>query len=702
MVFQYLAFDLGKRGFHRLHLVQYVDTIAVVGHHLGDAANLSFDAAKPVDFLIDCTFGHIFPLVLVPYGGIYEPMQKTNMKFSRRSMIGSLAALSGLAALPMPAWATGKMSGHGGGPVRKGINELSGANIDLHIANGSFATGGRSGHAIAVNGTVPGPLIRMKEGEKTLLSVHNMLDVDSSIHWHGLLLPFQFDGVPGISFPGIKPGARFDVPFTPRQSGTYWWHSHSGLQEQLGHYGPIIIDPAGPDPVQYDREHIILLSEFTPMHPHAIMKKLKVAEGYFSMQKTTATDDYDLSSEDRRMWGRMRMMPTDIADVSAPTFSYLINGHGPDDGLELPYKPGERVRLRLINGSAMTFFNIRLPGLPMTVVQADGINVQPVTVDELQIGVAETYDVIVTPTTEGAFALAAESMDRSGMAQASLTSQPGRKASFPDLRDPPLLTMTDMGMDHGEDQGDGGHGAHGAQTATPADHSKMNHGAAAIPAPPAKDHSGHDMSAMATGEATTGHDMASMNMDMGSMNMRDTSMLPDSVEVGPGIDMVAMNPQDRTGYPGLGLDNVPHRVLNYRMLKSIKMDHYKRAPDREMELHLTGNMERYMWSFDGKKMSAVGDDPIRFGYNERVRVKLVNDTMMAHPIHLHGMFFEIVNGQGHHQPKKHTVIVQPGSSATFDVTTDEPGDWAFHCHLLYHMHAGMMQTVSVAFPGDAA
>tara|TARA_R110001606_G_scaffold12706_11_gene55719 strand:- start:34482 stop:36308 length:1827 start_codon:yes stop_codon:yes gene_type:complete len=608
-------------------------------------------------------------------------MIKSNASLSRRRMITSLAALSGAAALPMPAWAMGKMGSHDGGAVRKGINELSGAKIDLHIADGRFATGGRSGHAIAVNGTVPGPLIRLKEGEQTILSVHNMLDVDSSVHWHGLLLPFQFDGVPGISFPGIKPGARFDVPLTPRQSGTYWWHSHSGLQEQVGHYGPIIIDPAGPDPVQYDREHIILLSEFTPMHPHQIMKKLKVSEGYFSMQKTSATDDYPLSAEQRRMWGRMRMMPTDIADVSAPTYTYMINGHGPEDGLELPYKPGERVRLRIINGSAMSFFNVRLPGLPMTVVQADGQNVQPVAVDELQIGVAETYDVIVTPTEAGTFAIAAESMDRSGMAQASLTSQPGRKAAFPALRDPPLLSMVDMG------HGNMDHGSGGAEAAEPMDHGKMDHAAM-----------GH---AMPEAAPAGGHDMATMDMS-GGMDMRDTSLLPDTVKVGPGIDMVSMNPQDRTGYPGLGLDKVPHRVLNYRLLKSLEMDHQKRSPDREMELHLTGNMERYMWSFDGKKMSAVGDDPIRFGFDERVRVKLVNDTMMAHPIHLHGMFFELVNGQGHHQPKKHTVIVQPGSSATFDVTTDEPGDWAFHCHLLYHMHAGMMQTVSVAFPEGAA
>ncbi|WP_417622699.1 copper resistance system multicopper oxidase [Parasphingorhabdus sp.] len=608
-------------------------------------------------------------------------MIKSNISLSRRRMVTSLAALSGTAALPMPAWATGKTGGHGGGHVHKGIHELSGAKIDLHIAEGSFSTGGRSGHAIAVNGTVPGPLIRLKEGEQTLLSVQNMLDVDSSIHWHGLLLPFQFDGVPGLSFPGIKPGARFDVPLTPRQSGTYWWHSHSGLQEQMGHYGPIIIDPAGPDSVQYDREHIILLSEFTPMHPHQIMKKLKTSEGYFSRQKTSASDDYRLSGEERRRWGRMRMMPTDIADVSAPTYSYLINGHGPDDQLELPYRPGERVRLRIINGSAMTFFNIRLPGLPMTVVQADGQNVQPVEVDELQIGVAETYDVIVTPTAEGSFAIVAESMDRSGMAQASLTSQPGRKAAFPALRDPPLLTMVDMG--HGSHGGGMDHDGDDAKPAEPMDHSKMDHAAM-----------GHGAS-----EPVAGHDMAAMDMT-GGMIMRDTSLLPATVKVGPGIDMVSTHPQDRTGYPGLGLDNVPHRVLNYRMLKSLEMDHEKRAPEREMELHLTGNMERYMWSFDGKKFSAVGDAPIRFAHDERVRVKLVNDTMMAHPIHLHGMFFELVNGKGHHQPKKHTVIVQPGSSATFDVTTDEPGDWAFHCHLLYHMHAGMMQTVSVAFPED--
>jgi CopA family copper-resistance protein len=614
-------------------------------------------------------------------------MNESKFPFNRRQVIGSLAALSATAGLSMPAWSRGKMSHTGQGAFKQGSAVLTGPKVHLNIGEGRFSTAGRSGHAIGLNGSIPGPLIRLQEGTHAELMVHNMLNEDSSVHWHGLLLPFQFDGVPGLSFPGIKPGGHFTAKFDVRQSGTYWYHSHSGLQEQMGHYGPIIIDPEAKDPVEYDREHIILLSEFTPMHPHQIMKKLKVAEGYFSQQKTATFDNYDMSAEERLMWGRMRMMPTDIADVSAPTYTYMINGHGAADGLELPYEPGERIRLRFINGSAMTFFNIRIPGLPLTIVQADGQNVQPTQVDEFQIGIAETYDVIVTPGKQGAFALVAESMDRSGMAQATLTSQPGLRADFPELRDPPLLSMVDMGhggmMDGGHDgHGGGGHSGHDAMDADPVDHSKMDHSA--------MNHGAMDKAAPAP-----------MDHDMGSMKMRDTSRLPDTVEVGPGIDMVAMAPQDRMGYPGLGLDDVPHRVLNYKMLKSLEMDHGKRPPDREMELHLTGNMERYMWSLDGKKYSAVGDSPIRFAYNERVRVKLVNDTMMAHPIHLHGVFFELVNGHGHHQPKKHTVIVQPGSSATFDVTTDEPGDWAFHCHLLYHMHAGMMQTVSVAFPEDA-
>ena len=545
------------------------------------------------------------------------------------------------------------------GPIRQGFDEVSGRVIDLAVGQGAIEVAGRSGHAFAVNGSVPGPLVRLKEGEAVTLRVANHLAQDTSIHWHGLLLPFQFDGVPGVSFPGIKPGETFvyELPAL-RQSGTYWWHSHSDLQEQTGHYGPIIIDPAGPDPVQADRDYVLLLSEFSPLHPHTIMAKLKKGEEYFNRQKTSWTDDYRLSGSDRRMWAGMRMMPTDIADVTGSTYTYLINGHAPEDSLEYLFSPGERVRLRIINGSAMSFFNIRIPGVRMSVVQADGKNVRPIEVDEFQIGTAETYDIVVEPTAE-AHTIVAEAMDRSGMAVATLASRAGARAPVPSLRDPVLLTMTDMG--------------HGGM-----------------------DHSGGDHSNM-------GHAPSTGGMDHGSMKMRDTSSVPPDVAVGPGVDMVSANPADRMGDPGLGLDNVGHKVLTYRDLTALEPNDDPRKPSRHMQIHLTGNMERYMWSFDGRKFNAVADQPIRFAYNERVRVKLVNDTMMAHPIHLHGHFFELVNGADRmHQPQKHTVIVQPGGSATFDLTADEPGDWAFHCHLLYHMHAGMFQVVTVASPDGEA
>ena len=562
----------------------------------------------------------------------------------RRFMLGS----AGLAAtgLAIPAWAKGASLTH----AKQGFGDLSGETIDLVVANHHTTIGGRSAHAVAVNGTIPGPLLRLREGQDLRINVANHLAEDTSIHWHGLLLPFQFDGVPGISFPGIKPGQTFTYEFPVRQSGTYWWHSHSGLQEQSGHYGPIVIESADPDP-RYDRDYVVMLSEFTAMHPHEIARKLKVGEHYFNYQMQTATEG-DMPLKDRLMWGGMRMNPRDILDVSGSTYTYLVNGHGPMDGLEYLFTPGERVRLRVINGSAMSFFNIRIPGVPMTVIAADGQEVAPVEVDEFQIGTAETYDVIVQPPA-GAHALVAEAMDRSGMGVATLTSHAGHRATPPPLREPVTLTMADMGMGamEGMDHS-GGHGAHG----------------------------------VAEGGASEG---------AMSHSMRDISKLPPNVKAGPGLDMVAPMPVDRMDFPGLGLDTVDHRVLRYTDLKAKRANPH-RMPTRQIEIHLTGNMERYMWSFDGKKFSAVTDDPIRFAYDERVRVKLVNDTMMAHPIHLHGHFFELVNGAGMmNQPLKHTVIVQPGSTATFDLTADEPGDWAFHCHLLYHMHAGMMQKVTV-------
>ena len=563
--------------------------------------------------------------------------------------------LLGLAGA-VPAWARG--GNLLDATARKGFDEVTGSNIDLTVARSAFSTGNKRGGAIAINGSIPGPLLRLKEGTTVRLNVHNQLEEDTSIHWHGLIVPFQLDGVPGVSFPGVKPGETFTAEFPVRQAGTYWWHSHSGLQEQAGHYGPIVIDPAGPDPVQADREYIVVLSEFSEIDPNVIYEKLKKSADYFNYEQPTWTDDYPLSGAQRRDWARMRMSPVDILDVTGSTFAYLINGHGPADNLEFNFQPGERVRLRFINSGAATYFNIRIPGLPMTVVQADGQNVEPVEVDEFQIGIAETYDVIVTPGNDTAYTMVAESMDRSGMGIATLASASGARAAIPPLRDPPLLTMADMGMGGMAGMGAGSEG----------------------------------MSGMSSGQ------------EAAPPGMRDTSRLPADVKVGPGLAMVSANPVDRTGDPGVGLSDVPHRTLDYRKLRSLTPNADQRTPSRRMEIHLTSNMERYMWSFDGKKFSAVSDDPIRFAYNERVRVKLINDTMMTHPIHLHGHFFQLVNGApADRQPSKHTVNVQPGGSVEFDLTADEPGDWAFHCHILYHLVAGMFQIVTVANPaGDDA
>jgi CopA family copper-resistance protein len=599
--------------------------------------------------------------------------------FSRRSLLAGIGA--GASMLAVPSWAQGH-SMHGGGHSRAGplippgFDEVRGPVIDLSIGSGHRIVQGRRGPGIAVNGSVPGPLIRLTEGQDVRLNVTNNLTVDSSVHWHGLLLPFQYDGVPGISFPGIKPGETFTYRFPIRQSGTYWYHSHSGLQEQSGHYGPMIIDPKGGEPIAVDRDYILLLSDFTTLDPHFIMNRLRTGEGFFNRQQATWTDDYPMSGEERRMWGQMRMMATDIADIGGKAYTFLANGRGPKEGMEYLFKPGERIRLRIINGAAMTFFNVRIPGLAMSVIATDGQMVRPVEVDELQIGAAETYDVIIEPGSAPAYSIVAESMDRSGMALATLASAPGLRADVPALRDPPLLTMGDMGMNHG----DGG-----------MDHGGMDHGS--------MDHGSMDQGAMDHG--SMGHSGGSMSMQ--GMKMRDTTLLPPDVAIGPGIDMVSMAPVDKMGDPGLGLRDVPHRVLNYRMLVARDASPEPREPTRLLELHLTGNMERYMWSFDGRMYSAVSDVPIRFAWNERVRVKLVNNTMMAHPIHLHGLFFEMVNGQpAELQPRKNTMIVQPGASAQFDLTANEPGDWAFHCHLLYHMHGGMMQTVTVVGPEAAS
>ncbi|RYY29374.1 MAG: copper resistance system multicopper oxidase [Sphingomonadales bacterium] len=579
----------------------------------------------------------------------------TPLNLDRRALLKTSGGIA--SAFAFPAWA--QHVSHGITPAAT----LSGEEIALSIGHRMIRVNGRSSHAIAVNGTVPAPLIRLREGQKVRLSVTNTLDEDSSIHWHGLLLPFSMDGVPGISFPGIRPRSTFTYEFPVIQSGTYWYHSHSGLQEQMGLYGPLVIDPAGPDPIQSDREHVIVLSDHGPLHPHAIFRKLKLMGGHFNYQKQTIAGllaGKDQPLKDRLAWGAMRMDPTDIADVTGSTYTYLINGHGPADNWTGLFKPGERVRLRIINASAMTTFNVSLPGLALSVVQADGLPVRPVEVDELQIAVAETYDLIVTPSEDRAFALVAESVDRSGMALGTLAPRPGMKAEAPPLRPRPLATMKDMGMDMG------GHAPPGNDPNCPPEHAAMGH------CPPA------------------GGTGAAKPMQH---SMRDFSMAP-GVARTPTVQSISPMPVDRMGEPGQGLEDVGHRVLTYRDLIATTRNPDVREPERAMEIHLTGNMERYMWAFDGVKFSDI-KGPIPFRTGERVRITLVNDTMMAHPIHLHGHFFELVTGHGDHAPRKHTINVQPGGKASFDVTMDAPGDWAFHCHLLYHMHAGMMQVVSV-------
>ena len=592
---------------------------------------------------------------------------------NRRRFTHQMSAVAAGALLPR--WA------RAGSPAAlAGLSPVSDTTYQLTVDHAMRTIDGRDGHAVLVNGQLPAPLLRWREGQDITINVSNRLEVDTSIHWHGILLPFHMDGVPGVSFPGIKPGATFTYRFPLLQAGTYWYHSHSGLQEQQGHYGPIIIDPAQPDPVSYHREHVIVLSDWTFEHPHRLFAKLKKVSHVYNRQQRTLGDFFSDARRDglqrtladRQMWGAMRMNPADIADVTAATYTYLINGHSPADNWEGLFRANERVRLRFINASSMTIFHVRIPDLPMTVVGTDGLNVQPVDTDEFQIGVAETFDVIVSPE-DRAYTIMAESNDRGGYASATLTPTPGLAAAVPALRPRPTLTMKDMAMDHGShggmdhsgmDHGDMDHSQHAGM-----DHGSMNHGS--------MDHSRH-----------TG-----MNRSQPAGPTRQTHPHPG----GAGVVGFAENPVNRLHERPLGLENEPHRVLVYTDLKSLEPNPDTRAPGRELELHLTSNMERYMWSFDGRKFSEVRE-PIVFHEGERLRLTLVNDTMMPHPIHLHGMFFEVVTAEHAFKPRKHTVVVKPGEKMAVDITADAPGDWAFHCHLLYHMHAGMMRIVSVRAP----
>lgn len=608
---------------------------------------------------------------------------------ARRRFIQSSAALGLLHAFRglAPAYAQG-IPGPGS-ELRVGGDRM----VDLVIDRTPFGDGGRQAMAVTINGTIPGPILRFREGETAVLRVTNRLDEDTSIHWHGLLIPSDMDGVPGVSFPGIAPGETFTYRFPVRQNGTYWYHSHSSLQEQQGMYGPLVIEPNRPDPVAYDREHVVVLSDWTFRDPHRVLAVLKKEPGFFNFQKRTLGDFFRDARRDgfretlkeRAMWGRMRMDPTDILDVTGATYTYLVNGLPPDANWTGLFRPGERVRLRFINSGAGTAFNVRIPGLPMTVVAADGQNVRPVTVDEFQIGIAETYDVIVQPKADQAYTVFSEAMDRSGYGRGTLAPRPGMAAAVPPLRERPLRTMVDMGMDMGamDMPGKGGASMQSMPAAAPAPMPGMDHGAMPGMDPPKP--APAPMPGMVHG---------AMPGKPGKESPINGRHGPDTH--GPENQMVAMVQRNRLGERGAGLENANHRVLVYTDLKALEPSSDPRPPTREIEIHLTGNMEAFIWGMDGLKFSESGAQP-RVRVGERVRITMVNDTMMEHPMHLHGVFMEIDNGSDPaHKPRKHTINVKPAERLSFDFTYDEPGNFAFHCHVLYHMEMGMFRFVNVS------
>jgi CopA family copper-resistance protein len=588
--------------------------------------------------------------LLLTWKLIMKPISKPSLllpTLSRRRFIEGLAA--GSVLLGLSPWIKTAQAQETMQPAEI----LTGTEFDLTIAKTAVNFTGAPRLATAVNGSVPAPTLRWREGDTVTLRVTNRLAEDASIHWHGILLPFDMDGVPGISFKGIAPGETFVYRFKVRQSGTYWYHSHSTAQEQTGLYGAIIIDPAGADPIRADREHVVLLSDWTDEDPMRVFAKLKLQSDYYNFNQPTAVDFFrDVANEGlgaavskRQMWNRMRMSPTDLSDISGNTYTYLMNGTASAGNWTGLFRPGEKLRLRFINSGSMTFFDVRIPGLKMTVVLADGQNVEPVAMDEFRIGPAETYDIVVTPA-DGAYTLFAQAMDRTGFARGTLAPRVGMTAPVPAPDKPEPLTMTDM-------MGDMGSG-------------KMA----------GMDHSG----------------MAGMNHDgMGGGPVRVRHA---KTEYGASVDMRVDTPRTNLDDPGIGLRNNGRRVLTYADLHTIGGPLDVRKPTREIELHLTGNMKRYSWSLDGLEFGK--STPVHFNHGERLRVVFVNDTMMTHTMHLHGMWQELESPDGQFQVRKHTISVQPAQRVSFLVTADALGRWAWHCHLFLHMHAGMFREVVVA------
>ena len=571
---------------------------------------------------------------------------------NRRTFVKGVLATSIIASIPINLSANSKIS------TRIKTTELSGNVFNLSIEKIAVNITGNPSIAKTVNGMLSGPTLRWKEGDTVTINVTNNLNEDTSIHWHGIILPASMDGVPGFSnFNGIKPGETFTYKFPILQSGTYWYHSHSGFQEQEGVFGAIIIEPKIKDPYEYDREYVISLSDWSDEKPSSVYRKIKLSSSYYNFKQRTVGDFIDEVKEkgffeafsERKMWNEMKMTDRDISDVSGYTYTYLMNGENPATGFKALFKNGEKIRLRFINSAAMTFFDVRIPGLKMTVVAADGNNIQPVTVDEFRIGVAETYDVIVEPEVNKAYSIFAQSIDRSGYALGALTFDEKVIAQTPQMDAFPILTHADMGMGGTSDN-----------------------------------NSEHDMSTMETQKPTMNHSM--MGHDMSTMNSNQKKEIPITKleeSTGVQVDAVAMNPQYRLSDPGVGLRNNGRRVLTYADLKSLTPTTNDKYPDREIILRLTGNMERYMWSING--ITYKDAKPLEFKYGERLRITYINDTMMNHPMHLHGMWSDLETGDDNYLPRKHTIVVQPGSKISFRVNVDAKGSWAYHCHLLYHM-----------------
>jgi CopA family copper-resistance protein len=625
---------------------------------------------------------------------IDDPISKGGVCLTRRRFVQGLVMGSAFAGMGL---GTNVLAA---AKKQQGPETLRGTDFDLTIGEQVVNFTGAPRIGTTINGSLPAPILRWREGDTVTLRVTNLLPETSSIHWHGIILPSEMDGVPGIAndFKGIKPGETFTYRFPVTQSGTYWYHSHSGFQEQTGLYGAIVIDPRETDPVTYDRDYVVMLSDWTDEDPTDVYHKLKKLSHYYNFSERTHADlmkdikEKGLAAtwNDRKMWNEMRMSQRDLSDVTGYTYTFLTNGQTPADGWTGLFKKGEKVRLRFINGSAMTFFDVRIPGLKMTVVAADGQDVEPVSIDEFRIGVAETYDVIVEPKDDRAYTIFAQDIARSGYARGILTPDLSLTASIPDMDPVPNLGHGDMGMNMMD------HAGH--------DMSAMDHSQHQMPGGqmmPNMDHSQHEMPG---GQMMSGMDHSQHQMP-GSEGMKMTSLRPNpsdftagpvqhaATEYGPHVDMRSDAPQYRLDDPGVGLRNNGRRVLTYADLKNLRTTHDHREPDREIELHLTGNMGRYMWSINGVKHADA--EPLRWKLGERLRITFVNDTMMNHPMHLHGMWSDLETGDNNFLPRKHTVIVQPGSRISYRVTVDAEGGWAYHCHLLYHM-LGMFRTVIVS------